>query len=619
MSIWERLFENLRHVVSYGPAWEFLRTHSVQLAGLIVLIVFLLRALHPFKALGRSRYEAWRSQAATLGHRAVLSAGHSLTERSPLIAFVLWLWLALWILGFLAVPAGWIILYIVAALCVFRVGGTLFGDLFAGEKAGGVLPLDDVTARFYRRRLKWFLAYVLTGIVVLQSAALLAVPIVGRGLFRPVFGVGIFGWAFLMLSPRHLSTVFERLRFPSWLLSLRDVKIIRALALLVLATIILMDLLGFHGLADYVTESAALTVVIAILAAFLWLGIKEFLEFLLKPDTGWVFRYYPNQKQLLEKAYRPSRWAAAVLLGLAALWWVLLVWGIGEEKLVRALRVLSWGPNVGPLRLTLLNIASAVLFIYLGFWLSRVARRLMEVRIYPRIRWDEGIRYSLTTTLQYTIMIIASLTALSALGFPLHNLALVAGALGVGVGFGLQSIVKDFVSGLILLFERPIKVGDMLIIDKQWGLVKAIRVRSTIFEVFDGYVLFIPNSELLSSKILNWTHNGWGVNRLTLTVGIGYGSDVKKATEVITQVCLAHPKVLKNPAPSITFNAFADSSLTMNIWVYIPTPAVRVPTTHELNSAILVALRANGIEVPFPQRDVYVKSWPGAAEQGGRP
>ena len=135
------------------------------------------------------------------------------------------------------------------------------------------------------------------------------------------------------------------------------------------------------------------------------------------------------------------------------------------------------------------------------------------------------------------------------------------GALGVGIGFGLQNIVNNFISGLILLFERPIKVGDMLVIDGQWGTVKEIRVRSTIFETFDRYVLIIPNSELVSNKVLNWTHYGAGINRLTLKVGVAYGSDVRQVTQLLTEVCQANPRVVAVPPPQIYFEAYGDSSL----------------------------------------------------------
>ena len=192
------------------------------------------------------------------------------------------------------------------------------------------------------------------------------------------------------------------------------------------------------------------------------------------------------------------------------------------------------------------------------------------------------------------------------LGFPLASLALLAGAMGIGAGLGLQNVIANFVSGLVLLFERPVKVGDMLVVDGQWGEVKEIKIRSTVFQTFDRSVLIIPNSDLLSGKIVNWTHFGIGPNRLTLDVGVSYSSDVKMVTRVLQDICSANPRVMKNPAPQIFFQAYGDSSLDFKIQVFVQTPSDRIPATHEINTAIFEAFREKGIEIPFPQRDLHL-------------
>jgi len=297
--------------------------------------------------------------------------------------------------------------------------------------------------------------------------------------------------------------------------------------------------------------------------------------------------------------------------------WVLNFWGIKPQKVAWAFRWMTWGPALGPVKLTTLSVLGVILAFYLGFFLSRLVRGLMMIRIFPRTALDTGVQYTISTTVHYVILIFAGLIALNILGFPLTNLVLVLGALGVGIGFGLQNIVNNFLSGLILLFERPIKVGDMLVIDGQWGLVKEIRVRSTVFETFDRYVLIIPNSELISGKVLNWTHYGAGINRLTLKVGVSYGSDVRQVTQLITEVCQANPRVVPEPPPQIYFSAYGDSSLDFTIWVHLRTPSDRIPATHELNGAIFEAFQEHGIEIPFPQRDLHIKQRPAALEKKG--
>jgi potassium efflux system protein len=155
----------------------------------------------------------------------------------------------------------------------------------------------------------------------------------------------------------------------------------------------------------------------------------------------------------------------------------------------------------------------------------------------------------------------------------------------------------------------------MLVIDGQWGTVKEIRVRSTIFETFDKYVLIIPNSDLVSNKVLNWTHYGPGINRLSLKVGVSYGSDVRLVTQIITEVCRANPRVVAAPPPQVYFAVYGDSSLDFTIWVYVRTPSDRIPATHELNTAIFEAFGEHNIEIPFPQRDLHIKDWPERPER----
>jgi len=197
--------------------------------------------------------------------------------------------------------------------------------------------------------------------------------------------------------------------------------------------------------------------------------------------------------------------------------------------------------------------------------------------------------------------------ALNVIGFPMANIVLITGALGLGVGLGLQSMVSNFVSGLILLIERPIKVGDMLVVDGQWGEVKEIRIRTTVFQTFDRYVLIIPNSELTAKQITNWTHYGKGVNRLNLKVGVAYGSDLKVVTRVLSEVCAANPRIMSAPPPQVYFEAYGESALNFTIQVFVRTPDDRTPATHELNSAIFEEFRKHGIEIPFPQRDIHLR------------
>jgi potassium efflux system protein len=281
---------------------------------------------------------------------------------------------------------------------------------------------------------------------------------------------------------------------------------------------------------------------------------------------------------------------------------------VDVSRLQKMVAALSQGPSLGPVTLSPLAVVLAVFSIWLARRLSRFTRLILETRIFQRRGWDIGIRHTISNTVHYSLMTLGIIVALGFLGINFANLAIIAGGLGVGIGFGLQNIANNFFSGLILLFERPIKVGDLLVIDGHWGTVRDIRMRSTVFETNERSVLIIPNSDLLSNKILNWTFYGRGPARLTLKVGVAYNSDVHEVTRIIDQVCRKNPRVLSEPAPQIYFSAYGDSSLDFTIWVFIRTPHDRVPATHELNTAIFEAFNQHGIEFPYPQMDLHIRS-----------
>jgi small-conductance mechanosensitive channel len=431
------------------------------------------------------------------------------------------------------------------------------------------------------------------------------------------FLLGILVWGFWLLRRPYLARLLPQLSAPTYLHRPVVSLFLRGLLLFLLVVTILADLLGFQNLSMYLAQAAVWTMLAVVILWFLWLMGENVILHLLHPEAGRAAYFFPERAELIQRIYVFSRWALGIVLGVAVVLWSLNSWGITPRQVAWAFNWTTWGPTLGPLRLTTLNVGGAILAIYVGFFLSRLVRGLMLVRIFPRTALDTGVQYTIATTVHYVILILAGLVALNILGFQLTNLALVFGALGVGIGFGLQNIVNNFLSGLILLFERPIKVGDLLVIDGQWGTVKEIRVRSTIFETFDRSVLIIPNSELVSNKVTNWTHYGAGINRLSLKVGVAYGSDVRQVTQLLTEVCQANPRVVAVPPPQISFEAYGDSSLNFIIWVHLRIPSDRTPATHELNSAIFEAFNAHGIEIPFPQRDLHIKEWPAApAPQG---
>ncbi|MEW6657530.1 MAG: mechanosensitive ion channel domain-containing protein [Thermodesulfobacteriota bacterium] len=621
-TVWDlppRLWSRLQQLQASGALGVFVREHLAPLIALLALLILLVWGLHRVGGLAAARVAAWQSRAQTPVLQTLLSLGQVIRAHLLLLAAILWVGLSAWSLGLLRYPAGRVFLNLLVALGLLQLGCHWLRLAFAGKTAGGLLPLEDGIARFYRRYLQLFWLYLLLGVWGLTSAQFLGFPPASRQFLGHLFRLGLLGGAMWLLRRHYLERLLPELPGPDWFKRPGVIRGLRGLVLLLLALIIFSDLLGFQNLADYLAQAGAFSGVGLLILGLLWLGLDALLHCLLHPETGWVRRRYPQREEMLQRLHGLTRSGTTALLAAAALLLILKVWGLEFTRMAWAFQWLNRGPELGPVRLTPLSLGAAALALYLGVWLSRLARGLMEFRVYPRTGWDSGIQYTISTSLHYAIIVLAVLVALNLVGFPLTNLALVAGALGVGIGFGLQNIVNNFISGLILLFERPIKVGDILVIDGQWGKVKEIRVRSTVFQTYDRYVLIIPNSELLSGKIVNWTHFGRVPTRLTLEVGVSYGADVRQVTRVLTEVCRANPRVLGEPAPAIFFKAYGDSALNFTIRVFLgsPEPKERNAATHELNSAIFEAFQRERIEIPFPQRDLYIKNWPGSLGSAG--
>lgn len=598
--------------VASGRLAAYLKDHAAQFIGLAVFFILIFWGTRRLAALISPTLAAWQTKAEIPGLKFLLSLAQIATANLLLLGLLFWVWAGFEALGLTGVPAAQTIFYFIGSLVILRLASRVVQAVFAGPKAGGLLPLDDAIARFYRRSLKLFLVYLLMGLAGLAGTELLAVPPASRHFLAYFFGVGLLVWAWWLLRRPYLTRLIPELPGPEFLKRPGWMRAVRALVLLLLGAIVLLALLGFHNLSLYIGRAAALTGGILLSLGLVAWGLGRMLHHLAHPEAGWVARRFPQYGTFLQRFYDLGRGLILALLGLAAVLGAMNVWGIKPQGLARFFQWLIWGPRLGPITLSPLNLAGAALALYLTFWLSRLTRNVMQSRVYPRTGWDQGIQYTISTTLHYVILVLGILISLNILGFPLTNLALVAGALGVGIGFGLQNIVNNFISGLILLFERPIKVGDILVIDGQWGTVKEIRVRSTIFQTADRAVLIIPNSELLSHKITNWTHHGWGPVRLALEVGVAYGSDVDLVSKLLLEAARANPKVLDQPPPEAFFKTFGDSALNfvLRFFIQSPEPRERLLVTHELNRAIMEAFARHGIEIPFPQHDLFIKNWP---------
>jgi small-conductance mechanosensitive channel len=243
--------------------------------------------------------------------------------------------------------------------------------------------------------------------------------------------------------------------------------------------------------------------------------------------------------------------------------------------------------------------------VWVTVQLSRAVRALLEEDVFARVRLGHGVALALSSLVHYAILLVGFMVGLGALGIDLTRITIIAGAVGVGVGFGLQNIVNNFVSGLILLFERPIQVGDSVQLGTLTGEVKRIGIRSSTVRTFEGAEVIVPNASLVSDQVTNWTLSD-RMRRIDLDIGIAYGTDPKRVIDLLSAVARANPGVLPEPAPIVLFLGFGDSALNFQLRAWTARFEEWLRTRSELGVAVQAALKAEGIDIPFPQRDVRI-------------
>lgn len=253
------------------------------------------------------------------------------------------------------------------------------------------------------------------------------------------------------------------------------------------------------------------------------------------------------------------------------------------------------------------SILNIILIIYITILTSRALQAFLLQEVLPRYRVEKGVQLSIARLVHYAAMTIGLLVLLWALGFSLNQITILGGALSVGIGFGLQAIVNNFVSGLILLFERPVKVGDFIDVENQVGEVKELGLRATTVQTFDNAEVVIPNSQLISGSVTNWTLAEKKV-RVKAPVGVAYGTDIEEVLRILLACAEANPSVLSTPKPSALFLAFGSSSLDFELRAWIPDFTDKLIVISELNQDIEAEFQTAGIEIPFPQTDLHLRS-----------
>jgi len=282
----------------------------------------------------------------------------------------------------------------------------------------------------------------------------------------------------------------------------------------------------------------------------------------------------------------------------------------GDTLLERIVKYLNYPfVNQKEFRVSILSLLLLILIILIATLISRYTRRFLQKRVLPKFHIEIGLQYTLLRLVHYLIVALGVLYAMK-IGFSidLTSIAVIVGFLSVGIGFGLQYVAADIASGFILLFERPIRIGDWVrLSDDMEGRVETISLRSTVIITNENLAVIVPNSKLVQNKFVNYSY-GAPVVRLNIPIGVAYGSDLEKVSTALLEAAHSVERVLKTPEPRVHFSGFGDSSIDLQIRVWIDKPSDHTVITSDVNFAIEAAFRKYNIEIPFPQRDLHVRT-----------
>jgi small-conductance mechanosensitive channel len=380
-------------------------------------------------------------------------------------------------------------------------------------------------------------------------------------------------------------------------------RVFPKLAVVTLSGSILANVFGMYGLASLLGEST----LISIFAAFGLFALSQVLLHLMGVLTysplGRSARAMRRNPAMIRRRLERGLNLIAVILWAAVTLRIFKLWEPVRDTIVD---LFTASLSVGSFRISIGDIVAFVAALWIGILVSRFIRFILQEDVFTRVKLPRGVPATIATMVNYGIITIAFFVALAMAGFDLSRFAIIAGALSVGIGFGLQNVVNNFVSGLILAFERPISVGDTVEVGTMMGRVSRIGIRSSVVRTFDGSEVIVPNADFISKEVINWTLSDV-TRRQILPTGVAYGSNPHQVLELLVRVALEHPEVLDEPEPYALFIGFGASSLDFELRCWCPfNDGLRIKT--ELNLAIHDALAEAGIEIPFPQRDLHLKT-----------
>ncbi len=383
----------------------------------------------------------------------------------------------------------------------------------------------------------------------------------------------------------------------------RVAHFVARISVVTLTASIIANIAGIVSFAELLGEGTITTIFAGFGLHALLLVLLGLLDVIMQSPAGLGIRAFKRNAGIVRERVSSGLYMIALAAWIFAMLSLFRLWPFVRDHTAG---LFSSSLSVGTFQISLGDVVAFIVALWIGTLLSRFIRFILAEDVFTRVRLPRGVPATISMMVNYGIITIAFFVALAVAGFDLSRFALIAGALSVGIGFGLQNVVNNFVSGLILAFERPISVGDSVEVGPLMGRVNRIGIRSSVVRTFDGSEVIVPNADFISKEVINWTLSD--VNRrLIVPAGVAYGSNPHQVLELLVKVARAHPDVLPEPEPYALFIGFGASSLDFELRAWCDfSEGLRIKT--ELNLGIHDAIKEAGIEIPFPQRDLHLRS-----------
>ena len=373
------------------------------------------------------------------------------------------------------------------------------------------------------------------------------------------------------------------------------------IGLLLLAISLCTNILGFFSLSQILGVG---TLFSAFIFALLYTMVKVLdLGLVIVLCSKW-FQSLPDAREAVVE-----RWGRRILISGASLLWLnnnLYLFTVRDTVMQVAKDVLEYPVGFGKVRITLDGTLSLFFFLLLGYAIANIAKFMLEDVLLPKLSLRGGLGYAISRVTYYVLLVAIFFAVVTDAGVELNKFTVITGAVGLGVGFGLQNIVNNFASGLIILFERPFRIGDTVEVGGVEGTVKRIGARPSTVLTFQYAEVIVPNSNLLSNQVINWTLTS-ARRRVEVPVGVAYGTNPELALNLLIEVAESNPRILKEPRPEAFFLGFGESALNLELRFWAA-QSIWFELKSEVGLAVFHALRNAGIEIPYPQRDLHVRA-----------